>query len=87
MNKRVCHVTKIEIKLYIIAQCTIKANFNTKMTNNDTGRPLTPGSKNYNGRRGDLNDKIMTGDYSESYFSDKAGGYYLAEKSNAKHPR
>ena len=48
-------------------------------------RAITPGSKNYKARLGDFKEKMMSGDYSEGYFSDKSGGYYLVEKSSAEH--
>ncbi len=45
-----------------------------------------PGSKRIIKADAEIIMKMMTGDYSEGYFSDKAGGYYLlVEKAMQKH--
>ena len=44
-------------------------------------RTLKAGSKNYNARRKEFWALMGSGKYSDGYFSDMGGGYYLVEKS------
>ncbi len=43
-------------------------------------RALTPGSKKYNNRHTEFGNKLLTGKYSDGFFSEKSGGYYLIGK-------
>ena len=48
-------------------------------------RTLKAGSKNYNARRKEFWVLMGSGKYSDGYFSDMSGGYYLVEKSDMAH--
>lgn len=48
-------------------------------------RKLQGGSKEYNKREKEFDDMMKSGEYSQGYFSEKGGGYYVVENSKAKH--
>lgn len=48
-------------------------------------RMLKGGSREYNSRQTEFNQLRQSGQYSDGYFSEKGGGYYLIERSNASH--
>ncbi len=48
-------------------------------------RTLKGGSATYNARQSEFHRLMQNGEYSKGYFSTKGGGYYLIEKSKAKH--
>lgn len=48
-------------------------------------RILTVGSRQYNQRKQEFQELMNSGMYSDGYFSEKSGGYYVVEESRAKH--
>lgn len=48
-------------------------------------RSLKGGSREYSRREAEFNQLMRSGHYSLGYFSQKGGGYYLVEKSQAAH--
>ena len=48
-------------------------------------RPLSPISKAYTNRQNEFNSLMQSGKYSDGYFSEGKGGYYVVENSKFKH--
>ena len=48
-------------------------------------RKLKGGSKEYNAREKEFADMMQSDKYSQGYFSEKGGGYYVVENSKARH--
>ena len=48
-------------------------------------RNLKGGSREYNSREKEFAEMMGSGKYSQGYFSEKGGGYYVIENSKARH--